>query len=80
MLNEEIRARLTPIFRDVFDDETLVVEERMTAQDVPAWDSLSHLNLIVAVEKAFAVKFSIRDVRALKDVGELIELVKKKAG
>ena len=80
MQNDEIKSRLTPIFRDVFDDEALVVSEGMTAEDVAAWDSLSHLNMIVAVEKAFGVKFSVRDVRSLKNVGELIELVKKKAG
>ncbi len=80
MQNDEIKAKLTPIFRDVFRDDSLVVTEGLTAQDVPAWDSLSNLNLIVAVEKAFNAKFSIRDVRALKNVGELIELVKRKAG
>jgi acyl carrier protein len=79
MQNEEIKSRLTPIFRDVFGDDALVVSEALTAEDVPAWDSLSHLNMIVAVEKAFGIRFSVRDVRSLKNVGELIELVKKKA-
>jgi acyl carrier protein len=79
MQSDEIKTRLTPIFRDVFRDDSLVVTEGLTASDVPTWDSLSHLNLIVAVEKAFNAKFSIRDVRALKNVGELIELVKRKA-
>jgi acyl carrier protein len=51
----------------------------MTAEDVPAWDSLSHINMIIAVEKAFGIKFTIKDVRVLKDVGELIELIMKKA-
>ena len=79
MQNDEIKSRLTPIFRDVFDDEALVVSDGMTAEDVPAWDSLSHLNMIVAVEKAFGVKFSVRDVRSLKNVGELIDMISKKA-
>jgi acyl carrier protein len=80
MQNDEVKSKLTPIFRDIFRDDTLVIIERMTAQDVPAWDSLGHLNMIVAVEKAFGVKFSLRDFRSLKDVGDLIELIKKKVG
>ena len=79
MENNEIVSRLTPIFRDVFDDDALVVSEGMSAVDVPAWDSLSNINMIIAVEKAFGVKFSIKDVRNLKNVGELLELIKRKA-
>jgi acyl carrier protein len=75
----EIVSRLTPIFRDVFDNDALVVSEGMTAADVPTWDSLSNINMIIAVEKAFGVKFSIKDVRNLKNVGELLELIKRKA-
>jgi acyl carrier protein len=79
MENSEIVSRLTPIFRDVFNDDALVVSEGMTAADVPTWDSLSNINMIIAVEKAFGVKFSIKDVRSLKNVGELLLLIKKKA-
>jgi acyl carrier protein len=75
----EIVSRLTPIFRDVFDNDALVVSDTMTAADVPTWDSLSNINMIIAVEKAFGVKFSIKDVRNLKNVGELLELIKRKA-
>ena len=79
MQNNDIVSRLTPIFRDVFNDEALIVSEGMTAADVPTWDSLSNINMIIAVEKSFGVKFSIKDVRSLKNVGELLELIKKKA-
>ena len=79
MEKNEIVSRLTPIFRDVFNDDALVVNESMTAADVPTWDSLSNINMIIAVEKAFGVKFSIKDVRKLKNVGELLELIKRKA-
>jgi acyl carrier protein len=79
METNEIVSRLTPIFRDVFSDDALVVSEGMTAVDVPTWDSLSNINMIIAVEKAFGVKFSIKDVRNLKNVGELLELIKRKA-
>jgi acyl carrier protein len=79
METNEIVSRLTPIFRDVFSDDELVVREDMTAADVPTWDSLSNINMIIAVEKTFGVKFSIKDVRSLKNVGELLELIKRKA-
>jgi acyl carrier protein len=79
MDNNEIVDRLTPIFRDAFNDDALVVTESLSAADVPTWDSLSNINMIVAVEKAFGLKFSIKDVRALKNVGELLDLIKKKA-
>jgi acyl carrier protein len=79
METTDIVSRLTPIFRDVFNDDALVVSEGMTAADVPTWDSLSNINMIIAVEKAFGVKFSIKDVRSLKNVGELLELIKRKA-
>jgi acyl carrier protein len=79
MDNNEIVKRLTPIFRDVFSDDTLVVTDKLSAADVATWDSLSNINMIVGVEKAFGVKFSIKDVRNLKNVGELLELIKRKA-
>ena len=80
MESEEIKTRLTPIFRDVFSDKALEVTDTLTAKDVAKWDSLSHINMIYAVEKAFGVKFSIKDARSMKNVGELIQLIKKKAG
>ena len=79
MEKSEIESRLKPIFRDVFNENTLVVTEGLNAADVATWDSLSNINMIVAVEKAFGVKFSIKDVRNLKNVGELLELIKRKA-
>jgi acyl carrier protein len=79
MEKSEVVSKLMPIFRDVFGDDGLVVTESMTAAEVPAWDSLSNINMIIAVEKAFGVKFSIKDVRSLKNVGELLELIKRKA-
>jgi acyl carrier protein len=79
MDSSEILSKLTPISRDVFGDDALVVTEGMTAADVSTWDSLSNIDLLIAGEKAFRVKFSIKDVRNLKNVGELLELIKRKA-
>jgi acyl carrier protein len=79
MEKNEIVSRLTPIFRDIFDNYALMVSEGMTAADVPTWDSLSNINMIIAMEKAFGVNLNIKDVRALKNVGEPLELIKRKA-
>jgi acyl carrier protein len=79
MEKSEIVSKLTPIFRDVFGDDGLVVTDNMTAADLPAWDSLSNINMIIAVEKAFSVKFSVKDVRSLNNVGESTELIQRKA-
>jgi acyl carrier protein len=70
--------QLTPIFREVFDDDGIVLTRQTTADDVDAWDSLSHMNLIMAVEMKFRVKFALGELQSLKNVGELADLVEKK--
>ena len=75
---DEIYAKLTAIFRDVFDDDSIVVTPQLTAADVPEWDSLSHIRLVLAVQKAFQAKFSAAQVASFKDVGELAELLRGK--
>jgi acyl carrier protein len=72
--------RLIQVFREVFDDDTLVVKDETTAQDVPGWDSLTHVSLIVAVESEFGVRFSSGEINGLKNVGELRRLVEQKLG
>ena len=70
--------RLTPIFRDIFDRDDLVITPALTARDVAEWDSLSHIRLIVAVEKEFGVKFALGELQSLQNVGEMIALIEKK--
>lgn len=72
--------KLNEIFCEVFDDESIQIARDTTADDVDGWDSLSHTNLIVAVEMAFNIRFNMKDTRALKDVGELIDLIDRKLG
>jgi acyl carrier protein len=79
MTPDQIKPKLNAVFRDVFDDEKLDVGEQTTAKDVEGWDSLNHINLIVAIEKAFAVKFTTREVNSLQNVGELIALIVRKS-
>jgi acyl carrier protein len=75
MTQTEIHQRLTAIFRDVFDNPGLEISDATTAQDVEDWDSITHITLIVAVEKAFGVSFTTKDVRALTNVGDFIRLI-----
>ena len=78
MQQDEITARLTGIFRKTFDDDRLEVTHEMTAADVEAWDSLSHINLILAIERGFDIRLTTREVRGMKNVGDLIETVARK--
>ena len=78
MTKEEILQGLTEIFRDVFDREDLVITPRTTAADIPEWDSFNHINLIVASEMTFKVKFQVAETEELKNVGELIDLIATK--
>jgi acyl carrier protein len=75
---EEIYAKFTTIFRDVFDDDTLVVDPALTAKDVPAWDSLTNIRLMLTVEKAYGIRLTAPEVGKLQNVGELARLVQTK--
>jgi acyl carrier protein len=74
----EVRRRLTEIFREIFDDESLEIHDAMTAADVDEWDSLNHINLIISVERSFGVKFTTTEVGNLANVGEFIALLLRK--
>lgn len=78
MQQQEIYAQLTTIFRDLFDDENLVLTPSLTAADVPEWDSFNHINLIVAIEARFKIKFHTAELEQLHTVGHLVELIERK--
>jgi len=71
---------LNEIFRQVFDDETIVVSRETTANDIEEWDSLTHINLAVAVEMKFKIKFALGELQSLKNVGDMLDLISKKIG
>jgi acyl carrier protein len=75
MTNAEIQQQLTAVFRDIFDDPTLEVSDSTTAQDVENWDSITHVDLIGAVEKKFGIRFTVKDIRGLTNVGDFIRLI-----
>ena len=80
MSDGDTLARIRQVFRDVLDDADLSLTRATTAADVPGWDSLAHVRLILAVQKEFKVKFSAAQVTKLKNVGELVDLVNQKSG
>ncbi len=80
MTHDEIMEKLNEIFVDVFDNDTLVITETTTANDVADWDSLMHITLIDAVEREFSMKFRMAEVSGMKNVGEMAEIIAVRAG
>ena len=74
----DMLAELTPIFHEVFDDDSIVISRQTTANDIDAWDSLSHMNMVMAVEVKFGIRFALGELQSLKNVGDLIDLTEKK--
>lgn len=79
MTQQEVLDRLQPIFRDVLDDDSLVITRQSSAYNTPNWDSLAHINLIQIIEDEFKVKFALGELEELKNVGDLVDLILKKA-
>lgn len=75
MEREEVFEKLNEVFCDVFDDDTIEINDETTADDIEDWDSLEHINLVVAVEKAFDIKFNMGEVNTMKNVGEMVDLI-----
>jgi acyl carrier protein len=78
MINEEITGTLKTVFQSVFDESDITITREMTAQDVESWDSLHHIQLISEVERAFKIKFKLREVMGMRSVGDLIDLIDRK--
>ena len=75
MTRETVYERLNEVFQDVFDDETITVQDNTTAEDIEGWDSLEHINLVVAVEKCFGMKFTMGEVTGMKNVGAMVDII-----
>lgn len=71
----ELQNRLNELFCEVFDDDDIKITPEMTANDVDGWDSLSHVNLIVAIETKFNIRFNQKDLLTIKNVGDLLNCI-----
>ncbi len=82
MDKDNIRERAQEIFREVFDDPALVLKDEMTAADVEGWDSLAHINLIIAIERKLGIKFATAEISRMKEagqnVGSFLQLIESK--
>lgn len=78
MTSSEILAQVTEILRQIFDDDTIVLTPETTAADIAEWDSFNHINIIVAVEMHFGIKFRTAETEEMKNVGHLVELIEQK--
>ena len=75
MSREEIYEQLNEVFRDVFDDDTIEVNDQTTSRDIEDWDSLEHINLVAAIETQFGMKFTMGQVVTMKNVGEMVDII-----
>jgi len=74
MINEQ----LTNVFRGVFGDDTITLNDQTTADQIEGWDSMSHINLIIAIEIAFKIEFSNEEIRSFNNVGEMQKCIESK--
>lgn len=72
---DTIFKRLNKVFRDVFDDDSITVNPKTTADDIDDWDSLEHITLISAVEREFKMKFKMGEISSMKNVGEMAQII-----
>jgi acyl carrier protein len=73
-----LQQQLEQVFQEVFDDEHLSLRDEMTAEDIPAWDSVAHINLMFSIEQAFGVQFNGNELAQFKNIGELKAFLKRK--
>ena len=78
MNKEELWKRLNEVFRDVFDDKKINVNENTTSEDIEDWDSLEHINLIEAVEQEFSMRFKMKEESGMKNVGEMAAIISER--
>lgn len=79
MTEAEVFERLNKVFRKVFDDKSIQLTRATTAKDIEDWDSIEHITLIGAVEKEFKMRFQMKEVSSMKNVGEMVDIIRSRA-
>lgn len=78
MTRVDIHEKVQEIFRDIFDDENLIISESTSSDDIDEWDSLSHINLVSSIERSFGIKFALGELVELRNVGDMLDLIERK--
>lgn len=78
MSREEVFNKVQDIFRDIFDEDDLIINDATNSDEIEDWDSLNHINLVSAIEKEFKIRFALGELQSLKDVGAMINLMMDK--
>ena len=78
MTREKVFDGVQDIFRDIFDEDGMIIEDKTSSENVEDWDSLNHINLVSAIEKEFKIRFALGELMTLKDVGALVDLMIEK--
>ena len=78
MDRNEVVTKLSEIFRKVFDDSSININENYTANDIDQWDSLSHMILITEIEHVFSIKFKLKELNRMRNVGDMVEMIHSK--
>ena len=78
MTREEVFNGVQDIFRDIFDEDNLIINNTTSSDEIEDWDSLNHINLVSAIEKEFEIRFSLGELMTLKDVGAMVDLMLEK--
>ena len=77
---DSVREHLQGVFRDVFEDDSLVISDETTAREIPDWDSITHITLVVAAERAFSIQLRAAEVGKLGNVGQMVDLLLSRIG
>jgi len=78
MQHKEVSDKLTIIFREFFNDKSIVLFNELTANDIDKWDSLSHMLLIAEIETQFSIKFRLKDIKKMRNVGDMVAIITSK--
>lgn len=77
MNRQEILSKLQSVYRDILDDENIVLTEETTAEDIEEWDSLTHVQIVAEIQKEFDVKFSAKEMLLWENVGDIIDAIER---